>query len=163
MMSALKQFEHVWTRENATTRKVLHAIPLDKGEFKTSPNVKTAREVAAIFGASQGMITAALDGTWKFPPEFPKAPATMKEVQAAFDESTKAVKAAIAKANDKRMDARIMFFVGPKTPGEMGVGELVWFMLLDTIHHRGQISIYLRAMGAKVPSIYGPSADEPWM
>jgi uncharacterized damage-inducible protein DinB len=35
-------------------------------------------------------------------------------------------------------------------------------MLLDAVHHRGQLSIYLRLMEAKVPSIYGPSADEPW-
>jgi len=36
-------------------------------------------------------------------------------------------------------------------------------MLLDQIHHRGQLSIYMRIAGAKVPSIYGPSADEPWI
>jgi uncharacterized damage-inducible protein DinB len=36
-----------------------------------------------------------------------------------------------------------------------------WGFLLDIIHHRGQLSTYLRPMGAKVPQIYGPSADEP--
>ena len=40
------------------------------------------------------------------------------------------------------------------------VGELVWGHLLDGIHHRGQLSTYLRPMGSKVPSIYGPSADD---
>jgi uncharacterized damage-inducible protein DinB len=35
-------------------------------------------------------------------------------------------------------------------------------MLMDSIHHRGQMSVYLRCAGGKVPSIYGPSADEPW-
>jgi len=35
-------------------------------------------------------------------------------------------------------------------------------MLFDTVHHRGQISVYLRAVGGKVPSIYGPSGDEMW-
>ncbi|MDA1080285.1 MAG: hypothetical protein O2973_01210 [Gemmatimonadetes bacterium] len=45
----------------------------------------------------------------------------------------------------------------------ISIAEICWFMLHDTIHHRGQLSVYLRAMGAKVPSIYGPSADEPWM
>jgi len=39
--------------------------------------------------------------------------------------------------------------------------DMAWGMLFDAIHHRGQLSTYLRAMGAKVPSIYGPSADEP--
>jgi uncharacterized damage-inducible protein DinB len=35
-------------------------------------------------------------------------------------------------------------------------------MLHDQIHHRGQFSVYLRMVGGKVPSIYGPSGDEPW-
>jgi len=39
----------------------------------------------------------------------------------------------------------------------------MWFMLLDSIHHRGQLSVYVRMAGGKVPSIYGPSADEPWV
>jgi len=60
------------------------------------------------------------------------------------------------------MDERVRFAVGPKQVAEIPVAELIWFMLLDAVHHRGQLSIYLRLMEAKVPSIYGPSADEPW-
>ena len=55
------------------------------------------------------------------------------------------------------------FFVGPKQLGDYTRLEFCWFLLHDEIHHRGQFSIYLRMAGAKVPSIYGPSADEPWM
>ena len=43
------------------------------------------------------------------------------------------------------------------------VSEVLWLMLMDSVHHRGQLSVYLRMVGGKVPSIYGPSADEPWM
>jgi uncharacterized damage-inducible protein DinB len=39
----------------------------------------------------------------------------------------------------------------------------LWLMLMDSIHHRGQLSVYIRPAGGKVPSIYGPSGDEPWM
>jgi uncharacterized damage-inducible protein DinB len=41
------------------------------------------------------------------------------------------------------------------------LGVMVWFTLFDLIHHRGQLSTYIRPMGGKVPSIYGPSADDP--
>jgi len=41
------------------------------------------------------------------------------------------------------------------------VGGLLWIALFDVIHHRGQLSTYIRPMGGKVPSIYGPSADDP--
>jgi uncharacterized damage-inducible protein DinB len=43
---------------------------------------------------------------------------------------------------------------------EQPVGQFLWFILFDAIHHRGQLSAYLRPMGGKVPAIYGPSADE---
>jgi uncharacterized damage-inducible protein DinB len=42
---------------------------------------------------------------------------------------------------------------------EQPLGDLLWFFFFDAIHHRGQLSTYIRPMGGKVPSIYGPSAD----
>jgi len=56
-----------------------------------------------------------------------------------------------------------VFMVAPKQKGEVPLADFVEFMLGDQIHHRGQLSVYLRMAGGKVPSIYGPSADEPWM
>ena len=162
-MSALQQFARVWKQENATTRKVLHAIPDDQGDYRPFPNVKTVRDLSFIFTLGQGGIAAALADQWQWPPNFPPVPPTLEEVQSAFDASTQAVENAIAIATDARLDAKVMFFVGPKQPGELSVAQLCWFMLHDTIHHRGQLSTYLRGMGAMVPSIYGPSADEPWM
>ena len=41
-------------------------------------------------------------------------------------------------------------------------GDVLWYFLLALIHHRGQLSVYLRTVGGKVPSIYGPSGDEAW-
>ncbi len=51
------------------------------------------------------------------------------------------------------MDGRVYF--------EVPLGEMFWLGLFDAIHHRGQLSVYLRPMGGRVPSIYGPSADDP--
>jgi uncharacterized damage-inducible protein DinB len=162
-MNAKKQFADVWGRENATTRRVLHSVPNDQGDFRPSDNTKTARELAFIFSMGQGGIAAALNGQWAWPPKRSGAPATWAEVLGAFDATTAAVKDALDKAPDSRLDEKVPFFVGPKQPGDIPVAELIWFMLLDAVHHRGQLSIYLRLMNARVPSIYGPSADEPWM
>jgi uncharacterized damage-inducible protein DinB len=57
----------------------------------------------------------------------------------------------------------IAFPSGPKQMGEIRVMDFLWLMLMDSIHHRGQLSVYIRPAGGKVPSIYGPSGDEPWM
>jgi uncharacterized damage-inducible protein DinB len=51
-------------------------------------------------------------------------------------------------------------FQGQEIMNETGY-ENAWGFLLDIIHHRGQLSMYLRPMGSTVPQIYGPSADEP--
>ena len=70
---------------------------------------------------------------------------------------------ALENTPESRLLETVSFFTAPKQMGPMPVIELMWFMVMDSIHHRGQLSVYLRMMGAKVPSIYGPSADEPWM
>jgi uncharacterized damage-inducible protein DinB len=49
--------------------------------------------------------------------------------------------------------------VGDYVAWEGAAGEIMWGFLFDKIHHRGQLSTYLRPMGGKVPAIYGPSAD----
>jgi uncharacterized damage-inducible protein DinB len=161
-MNAKQHFTETFHRENATTRRVIHALPHAKSEFRPSGNSKTAREVAHIFSLGQGGIAAALTNHWQWPPVFPPAPATYAEVLGAFDETTAMVKDALANTSDSRLDDKVMFFTGPKQFGEIPVHDLIWFMLHDSIHHRGQLSTYLRAAGEKVPSIYGPSADEPW-
>jgi uncharacterized damage-inducible protein DinB len=56
----------------------------------------------------------------------------------------------------------VQFPVGPGQIGAWPKLQFAWFMLCDQIHHRGQLSVYLRMVGGKVPSIYGPSGDEAW-
>jgi uncharacterized damage-inducible protein DinB len=51
------------------------------------------------------------------------------------------------------------FYYQEKIVSEQPVSQFLWFILFDGIHHRGQLSAYLRPMGGTVPAIYGPSAD----
>lgn len=53
----------------------------------------------------------------------------------------------------------IQFFHKGRLVMEQPLGQFLWFLFFDAIHHRGQLSAYLRPMGGKVPPIYGPSAD----
>jgi uncharacterized damage-inducible protein DinB len=71
--------------------------------------------------------------------------------------------AAVENMPDSRLSEKVTFFTGPKQMGMVPISEVLWLMLMDSIHHRGQLSVYVRMAGGKVPSIYGPSADEPWM
>jgi uncharacterized damage-inducible protein DinB len=56
----------------------------------------------------------------------------------------------------------VKFVTGPKQMSDLRRLDVLWFLLNDHIHHRGQFSVYLRMAGGQVPSIYGPSADEKW-
>ena len=64
---------------------------------------------------------------------------------------------------DETLHETVKFFTAPKTMTDVVRMDFLWFMLSDHIHHRGQFSVYLRMADGKVPSIYGPSADESWL
>jgi uncharacterized damage-inducible protein DinB len=71
------------------------------------------------------------------------------------------VKRRLAKVKDAAWKKKARFLMGGKVAWEAPLGDMLWGFLFDAIHHRGQLSTYLRPMGAKVPSIYGPSGDDP--
>jgi uncharacterized damage-inducible protein DinB len=85
----------------------------------------------------------------------------MKEVFAAYDRNHKEATRKLHALDADRWEARVPFVMGGQTFMNEPGYENAWGFLLDLVHHRGQLTTYLRAMGAKVPQIYGPSADEP--
>ena len=91
------------------------------------------------------------------------APADMAEVVSAFEKGREEILTALRDARDKDLDGTVPFFTGPGQMGDVPKVAFLWFILHDQIHHRGQFSIYLRMADGKVPSIYGPTADEPWV
>lgn len=94
--------------------------------------------------------------------KMPPPPEKLSDVIAALEKAQGEFRALIGSFSDAELRDNVTFFVAPKTPGDWRRLDFAWFLLHDQIHHRGQFSIYLRMAGGKVPSIYGPSADEPW-
>ena len=82
---------------------------------------------------------------------------------AAFEKNAAALKTRLAKVDDAKWDSPARLKMDGKVMWEAPLGDMLFGFLLDAVHHRGQLSSYLRPMGAKVPSIYGPSADDPGM
>lgn len=160
--SPKQQFHDVFTRELLVTRRVLLALPEEHSEFRPHPRARTARELAWSFSLVQASTAAALTDQWAWPPHFPAAPESYDAVLTSFDATAQAVLHALANVPEARLFATVPFMAGPKQPADVRVLDVMWFMLMDAVHHRGQFSIYLRMVGAKVPSIYGPSSDEPW-
>ncbi len=86
----------------------------------------------------------------------PPMPATMKEVVAAYDAQSAGMGDRWKDLSAERWNGTLEFF-----GGERPASPMAWSFLFDIVHHRGQISTYLRPMGSTVPQIYGPSGDEP--
>lgn len=161
--SAKEQYRTTYERELPITKRVLRAYPADKGSYKPHEKNNTALQIAWTFVVENNIVMAALKGPLKFEGGFPPPPAKFEEVVAAYDKSSKALLEAVMATPDSRLNEKLAFPSGPKQMDEMPVIDFLWFMLMDSIHHRGQLSVYIRPAGGKVPSIYGPSGDEPWM
>ncbi|HET7437527.1 MAG TPA: DinB family protein [Thermoanaerobaculia bacterium] len=152
-------FRETYLREHATTRKVLHAFPADQTQFKPHERSVTAHHLGWTFVIEEQLMEKVLRQQPAMGGGFPPDPATWQEVLDAFDQQGEKVAKLLESAEIK---GSVTWFTGPKQTGEYSAAEYLWFMLHDQIHHRGQMSVYLRMAGGKVPSIYGPSADEPW-
>ena len=166
MPTPKQQFLGAFANETATTLKGLKAYPKDKLDLRPAPKCKTARELAWMFAAEQAMLekgmTTGFD--WSVPPvSSAKAPESMDAIVAAIDEGHKRIIDIVGKMRDEQMFETVKFFTAPKTIGDIPKVQFLWMVLCDQIHHRGQFSIYLRMADGKLPSIYGPTADEPWM
>jgi uncharacterized damage-inducible protein DinB len=151
-------------REHEKTMRVLRAYPRDQWEFRPHAVSKNARELAFAFvmerRAMQTVMTTGFD--FSKPLAWPAPPDSGDAVIAALEEAQAKTAELLRGLRDEDLARGTQFFMGPGRIGELPVYEVLWNMTFDQIHHRGQFSIYLRMAGGKVPSIYGPSADEPW-
>lgn len=157
------QFAETFLKEHPTTLKVLRAYPADKEAYKPHERSSTAIQVAWTFVIENRLSMAALKGPLSLSDGFPPPPARFEDVIVAYEATSKELLNAVASTPESRVNEVIMFPKGPGQMGEMRVMDFLWMMFMDSIHHRGQLSVYIRPAGGKVPSIYGPSADEPWM
>lgn len=148
-----------WEREAIATRKVLSRIPQDKSDYKPDPKARNARELAwVIVTEEQGLVECLTQGKIEWADAPP--PANVKDILDAYDSVhdnlTEKLKALDAASWEKEA---VLLYQGQEVMRAPGY-DMAWGFLLDQIHHRGQLSTYLRPMGSTVPAIYGPSADE---
>jgi uncharacterized damage-inducible protein DinB len=162
-MSERDQFIQVWEREFQTTLKIFKAYPSAKAELQPHSKCPNAKDLAwKMVGEEKVFVDGAITGNFDFA-SMGKTPATMQEVISSYEKGHMEHLAKVKKMTDADFSKMVKFFVAPKTMGDIRSADALWTMMMDTIHHRGQFSVYLRMADAKVPSIYGPSADEPWM
>jgi uncharacterized damage-inducible protein DinB len=147
-------FTKFWTEESKTTRNVIARIP-ESSEYRPDPRSRTAKEIAWQIVCEEKMLIEALEtGKAEWAPD--PIPPTMKEVLEEYERQSAEVVKRWNALPDSRWNGSLEFF-GSERPAS----PMAWSFLFDIVHHRGQITTYLRPMGSTVPQIYGPSADEP--
>ena len=101
-------------------------------------------------------------GTGATGPSSPPVPEKWDDVLPALETAHASFRKVFESFTDAQLLEPIKFYGGPEDAVDYPRLQFAWFLLSDQIHHRGQLSVYLRMADAKVPSIYGPTADEPW-
>lgn len=153
------EFDH----EMTITRKLLERVPEEKFDWKPHPKSFSlgalAAHVATIptWGA-ETLNKSEIDVGGAQPPSTPRSKA---EMLANFDSNVAATRAALLGRTDAEFTSMWSLKRGGHTLFSMPK-SVVWrsFVLSHLVHHRGQLSVYLRLLDVPVPSIYGPSADE---
>ncbi|MPZ16294.1 MAG: hypothetical protein GEV06_00050 [Luteitalea sp.] len=162
-MAMMDAFLPEFDREMGLTRRLLERTPLQDGEWTPHQKSRTLRQLASHLADIPRLVVRAMTlSEFDRAAQPPRAPyANVDELLAAFDEQVSASRAAMVGKTDAELlvpwtfknDGRVIV-TQPK------IGALRTMFLNHLIHHRGQLTVYLRLQDVPLPSIYGPSADE---
>jgi uncharacterized damage-inducible protein DinB len=157
--SLLPEFD----QEMATTRKMLERVPSEKASWKPHAKSFALGHLAQLLSWMPGWITNAVKTT-----ELNLATAGGYSFEATealidtFDKNVAEARAALAAVKDKDLEVSWSLKHGDHVLFTTSRAEVIRQNINHLIHHRGQLSVYLRLIDVPVPSIYGPTADEPW-
>ena len=148
-------------QEMATTRRVLARVPSDKGKWKPPQQSFPLAHLAQLVSGMPRWITTMLRATALVLARYPcYSYETTETLLAAFDKHVKEARAALAASKDADYQVPWSLKHGDRVLMTMPRGTVVRQTINHLVHHRGQLTVYLRLLDVPVPSIYGPSADE---
>lgn len=160
MKAAAEMMAQLWEREFPATFQVLAAVKDDNRGYKPDPKSRTAWELALHLATADIWFAESIaKGAFEWNPEkakefesqFKNVNQIVEYYKRSFPEALACLRVLPAEKHAEMLD----FFGMMKMPRAQWIG----FANNHSVHHRGQLAAYLRAMGSKVPNIYGPSAD----
>ncbi len=152
-------FAQRWESELPAFGRVLMAMPEEQLDYAPHERSTKAGNLGWQLAEEQRVLCDLLDTgviDWKQRPR----PATTAEIVKSWDEATAELRKRIEKLDEASLAGPANFVLGDGNTWTDTIGNMLWGFLFDMVHHRGQLSAYLRPMGGKVPAIYGPSADD---
>jgi uncharacterized damage-inducible protein DinB len=149
--------------EMATTRRLIDRVPSDKGQWKPHPKSFSLGHLSQLVATMPGWLTRMVRE-----PEIDlaKGPGysyeSTEKLLDKFDAHVREAREAIASAKDPTFDEPWSLKMNGQVLLTQPRGEAVRQTINHLIHHRGQLTVYLRLVDVPIPSIYGPTADEKW-
>ena len=155
----LPEFEH----EMATTRRLLERVPDDKVSWKPHEKSFSLGHLAQLISRMPGWIgQTLLQSEINLAEGAGYSNEKTSTLVEQFDKNVSETRDAISKATDEQLNDMWALKAGDKVLMSQPRGVAIRGHLNHLVHHRGQLSVYLRMNDVPLPSIYGPTADEPW-
>jgi uncharacterized damage-inducible protein DinB len=136
---------------------VLNALPADRLSYQPHDRSPSAEQIVWTLASE---LRACLDAATHFRAEWKvEPPLPLRDMVDLFERRSQELADVVSTMDETSWNRIAQFSYNGKVVSEQSIGQFLWFILFDAIHHRGQLSAYLRPMGGSVPAIYGPSAD----
>ncbi len=146
----------IFRKEFGTTLKVMKAFPGEKLNFAPHERSQTAKRLMSTFVFEMFLMRMyVFDENFDASGFKTYSPENLNDLVDDFDKETAQIITSLEGINESELSKSITF-----ANKVFSADEFMTMMLFDQIHHRGQLSVYIRMAGGKVPSIYGPSADD---
>lgn len=157
-MTTLEFFKRQFRSERPKFLSVLRALPEGKLDYKPHEGNSTAGMIAWFLVLElRALVAMARTGESHWTQ--PAPPASAAAIADEYDRAAAEMDEALPALTEELWNDNARMYLGGKLFKTAPLGETVLDFFLDAIHHRGQLTTYLRPMGGKVPSIYGPSGD----
>lgn len=140
--------------------KVLRAVPQEKVDYRPHEKCTTAGNLAWQIATEMESMTQLFDNNGVIDYRMGDSCPPMADLADRFEKAAKTVAEKSKGVHEDAWKGPGKFLWNGQPVWEASVADIAWGFLFDLVHHRGQMSSYLRPMGSKVPAIYGPSADE---
>jgi len=157
-VSTREFFAQRFKAERPAFVNVLRALPNDRLDYKPHERNSSAGDIAWFLVLELRTLVHLLtrgEHHWTQEPN----PMSVDVIAAQYEAAADELEEALASADDARWEQSGNLYFGGKLVKTSPIGETLWDFLFDAIHHRGQLTAYLRPMGGIVPSTYGPTAD----
>ena len=162
-MTDKELFIQMISEEAPRFERVFKALPVDKLDYKNpaDPKGKTALELACTIACETSTFSTFIEtGVIDMDTVAWNSCKDISTVMAVANQGFEKAKSSATGTSEDLWSTEAKMIIGGNEVWKSTRREMAWGLLFDLIHHRGQLSTLIRPMGGKVPSIYGPSADE---